>query len=193
MVAAAEPAVRWIDTAPSDGARRNRPSLAHDLAVSRRSLRVGQPLSLKLDRGCSRSAKSAIIRRHFAKTLNPLRSGFRSAAPHSDAQRLCCPSRRCSHRTLFPWPPLRAGSAVPYSTTRDHCAKLRIFLRQIPREARLQESHPLMHKVFALLQKRSGCQRCLWQSGVLVVYAQAQWTGRESRRSTQFIRFRTEP
>ena len=42
MVATTEPAVRWINAAPGDGARRNRPPLAHDLAASRRSLRVEQ-------------------------------------------------------------------------------------------------------------------------------------------------------
>ena len=42
MVATTEPAVRWIDAAPSDGARRNRSLVAYDLAASRRSFWVEQ-------------------------------------------------------------------------------------------------------------------------------------------------------
>jgi hypothetical protein len=55
-------------------------------------------------------------------------------------KRLCFPFfRRCSHRALFPWPPLQAGYAVPYSTTRDHCGALRIFFAHLRMPARLIE------------------------------------------------------
>ncbi len=50
-----------------------------------------------------------------------------------------------------------------------------------------------MREISELLRRRSGPRDCLWQSCALVVYAQAQWTSRESRRSTQLIRFRMEP
>src|SRR6516162_4143530 len=52
--AAAEPAVRWINAAPSDGARRNRSLVAYDLAASRRSFRVEQRWD-----DCFRSAAAA--------------------------------------------------------------------------------------------------------------------------------------
>jgi len=55
------------------------------------------------------------------------------------------PSRRCSHRALFPWPPLppspgfgvpsRTACAVRHSTTRDHCDALKSLSRSISNRA----------------------------------------------------------
>jgi CobQ/CobB/MinD/ParA nucleotide binding domain len=75
----------------------------------------------------------------FRKDIELLRCDFRFAASHCEAQRLCSPFRRCSHRALFPWLPLppspgfgvpsRTACAVRHSTTRDHCGALKRLSR----------------------------------------------------------------
>ena len=109
-------------------------------------------------------------------------SGFRAAAPPSKRSKtLLSLGREYSHRTLFPLAPLRAGCATLHSTTRDHCVRSG------------SSSPKVTHKIFALRSARSSCALFCGENCALVMYAQAQWTSRKSRRSTQFIRFRTNP
>lgn len=116
------------------------------------------------------------------KTLSFLLPGFRAGRLlPSKAQRLCSPFSRdaviagCSFR-------LRSAEyAVLYSTTRDHCGGLRIFLAKDDAQYFCSAPETERPTPSALAE---------W---VLAMYAQAEWISRESRRLAQPIRFRTNP
>ncbi len=63
------------------------------------------------DLWCKSRMGSQVQFAHLAKTLSFLLPVFRAAAPPSKSSKsLLSPFQRCSHRALFPWPPLRQAA-----------------------------------------------------------------------------------